>query len=606
MEGDVTRRTVRDSWRGFVGWFNALELSENAILIAFALAIGVLSALGVAAFYKSIDLAFALFYRLPGELVPRFAVYAYRPVLTAAGFAAAWWFMRYIGRGHDGMNVPDVQLAVVRRGGNIPPRPALARTAASAITIGAGGSAGSEGPVVVFGSAIGSLCGRTFGFSADRMRVLVGAGAGAAISAAFNAPIAGAFFALEEILGSLAVTAFPPVVVASVIAAVVSRAVFGNHPAFPIPVEYSYGLAREVFIFFPLLGVVTGAVAALFVRTFFGVESLAKRVTRHHWVLPWLGGLSVGLLVVASNGLLVGYGHLAVHLEVFGRMPWYALGALALGSILATSITLNTGGSGGLFTPSLYVGAATGGAFGVALAQILPNASIRPEAYAIVGMGALVAASTNAPITGILLVFEMTNDYALVLPLMLATVISYLVARRLEPDSLYSGWLRRRGERIEHGTDETVLSGMRVREAYDERARVVGEREEIGELLDRLGHDDQLVFPVVDNEGHLCGIIDLADLGRVAKDYGNLSSLVLAIDLAHPSETVSPNETLLDATRRMGVRGVSALPVLDAVSGRVIGLLSRHHVLAAYERSIAGSAADEERAAATPSGRNVA
>ena len=588
MKATANRSRIVDWWRGIVTRFNALELSENAILIAFSLAIGVLSALGVAAFYKSIDLAFSLFYRLPGELVPRFAGYVYRPVITAAGMAAAWWFMRYIGRGHDGMNVPDVQLAVIRRGGIIPLRPALARTAASAITIGAGGSAGSEGPVVVFGSAIGSLCGRGFGFSADRLRVLVGAGAGAAISAAFNAPIAGAFFALEEILGSLAVTAFPPVVVASVIAAVISRALFGNHPAFPIPVEYSYGLAREVFVFFPLLGVVTGGVAALFVRVFFGVEELVKRLTRLRWLLPWVGGALVGLLVVASKGLLVGYGHLAVHLEVFGRMPWYALAALALGSILATSLTLNTGGSGGLFTPSLYVGAATGGAFGVALAQLLPNAPIRPEAYAIVGMGALVAASTHAPITGILLVFEMTNDYALVLPLMLATVISYLVAHRLQPDSLYSGWLRRRGERIEHGTDESALARLRVGEAYDNKARVLGEREEIGQLLDRLGHDDQLVFPVVGGDGRLTGIIDLADLGRVAKDYGNLASLVLAVDLAHPSETVSPNESLLDATRRMGVRGVSALPVLDAATSRVLGLISRHHVLAAYERSIAG------------------
>ena len=583
--------TSRATWRGIVNWFNELELSENAILIAFSLAIGILSALGVVAFYKAIDLAFALFYRLPGELVPRLAGFAYRPVLTAAGLAAAWWFMRYIGRGHDGMNVPDVQLAVVRRGGDIPTRPALARTVASAITIGAGGSAGSEGPVVVFGSAIGSLCGRTFGFGPDRMRVLVGAGAGAAISAAFNAPIAGAFFALEEILGSLAVSSFPPVVVASVIAAVISRAAFGNHPAFPIPVEYSYGLTREVFLFFPLLGVVTGATAALFVRVFFGVETLIRRVALPRWAIPWIGGVLVGLLVVASNGLLVGYGHLAVHLEVFGRMSWYTLGLLALGSIVATSITLNAGGSGGLFTPSLYVGAAAGGAFGVALAHIMPNAPIRPEAYAIVGMGALVAASTHAPITGILLVFEMTNDYALVLPLMLATVISYLVAHRLEPDSLYSGWLRRRGERIEHGTDETALSALRVRDAFDEHARVIHERDEVGQLLDHLGHDDQLVFPVVDANGSLRGVIDLADLGRVAKDYGNLGSIVLAIDLAHPAETVTPNETLLDATRRMGVRGVSALPVVDAVSGQVLGLVSRHHVLAAYERSIAGPSA---------------
>ncbi|HKN69059.1 MAG TPA: chloride channel protein, partial [Gemmatimonadaceae bacterium] len=244
--------------------------------------------------------------------------------------------------------------------------------------------------------------------------------------------------------------------------------------------------------------------------------------------------------------------------------------------------------------------------FGVALAHLMPNATIRPEAYAIVGMGALVAASTNAPITGILLVFEMTNDYALVLPLMLATVISFLVARRLEPDSLYSGWLRRRGERIEHGTDETALSELYVRDAFDERARVMSEHEHVGELLDHLGRDDQMIFPVVDDDGRLCGIIHLADLGRVAKDYGNLSPLVLAIDLAHPSETVLPGESLLDATRRMGVRGVSALPVLDVPGGKVIGLLSRHHVLAAYERSVAESSTDLDAEVASATGRHVA
>src|SRR5436309_3066392 len=165
MEPKSAPKKARERWHGVVDWFNSLELSENAILIAFSLVIGVLSALGVAAF-----------------------------------------------------------------------------------------------------------------------------------SAAFNAPIAGAFFALEEILGSLAVTAFPPVVVASVIAAVVSRAVFGNHPAFPIPVEYSYGMAREVFLFFPLLGVVTGAVAALFVRVFFGTETIVKRLTRWRWLIPWIGGALVGLL----------------------------------------------------------------------------------------------------------------------------------------------------------------------------------------------------------------------------------------------------------------------------------------------------------------------
>ena len=331
-------------------------------------------------------------------------------LLTALGLACAWWVMRHLGRGHEGMNVPDVQLAVVRRGGEIPAVPALARTAASAITLGGGGSAGSEGPVAVLGSAIGSFLGRAFQSSPTRMQVLVGAGAAAGISAAFNAPLAGAFFAIEEILGSFAVGSFPPIVVSSVIAAVVSRAAFGNHPAFPIPQQYGYALAREVFLFYPLLGVVTGLASVLYVRSYFSADGVARRLRVPRAALPWIGGLLVGLIVFASKGVLVGYGHLAVRLEVFGRMAWYALALLAIGKIIATAITLNFGGSGGVFTPSLYIGAATGGAFGAALAALFPGLHLHPEAYALVGMGALIAGATDAPVTGILIVFEMTND----------------------------------------------------------------------------------------------------------------------------------------------------------------------------------------------------
>jgi CIC family chloride channel protein len=358
--------------------------------------------------------------------------------------ATAWWLARRFAPGNDGPNVPDVQLAVARREGQIPARAAVVRTAASALTIGSGGSAGSEGPIAVLGAALGSRLGAIFRFDSSRVKVLVGAGAAAGISAAFNAPLAGAFFALEEILGSFRAASFSAVVISSVVAAVVSRAFFGNHPAFPIPTEYGYSLLREMVFFYPALGVLAGLVSALFVRVYFRTADITARLRIRPALLPWLGGAAVGGLIYLSGGLLVGYGHLAVRLEVFGRMAWWALALLALGKILATSLTLNSGGSGGVFTPSLYVGAATGGAFGVAIAGLFPQLHLTPEAYALVGMAALIAGTTDAPITGILIVFEMTNDYAIVLPLMLTTVISHFVARRFQPDSLYSGWLHRR------------------------------------------------------------------------------------------------------------------------------------------------------------------
>jgi CIC family chloride channel protein len=575
-------------WGRFVDWFNALGLSENAILLAFAVAVGVGAALGVVGFYKLIDAAYTVFYRWPGTFLSRSDFLAYRPLVTAAGFAAAWAIMRRFGQGHDGLNVPDVQLAVARRRSRIPARPALARTAASAVTIGAGGSAGSEGPVVVLGSALGSWLGGIFRFESSRVATLVGAGAAAAISAAFNAPLAGAFFALEEILGSFAAGAFSAVVVSSVVAAIVSRAVFGNHPAFPIPVEYGYTLAREVFLFYPVLGAVTGLASALFIRTYSRLDDWTARLPVPRAALPWIGGALVGTLVFLSRGILVGYGHLAVHLDVFGRMAWYFLVLLALGKILATSLTLTTGGSGGLFTPSLYIGAATGGAFGVALRQLFPSLHVHPEAYALVGMGALVAGATNAPITGILIVFEMTNDYAIVLPLMLTTVICHHIARRLEPDSLYSGWLRRRGERIEHGSDRAVLTDLRVHDAY-ERAPVLFRADApLATLLEHLRPGVQTAFPVVGRDATLLGVVTMADLDRLARDEPYPEARLVAADVAAPTETVTPADSLLEATRLLGVRGVSALPVIDERGRRLVGIITRDHILAAYERALTG------------------
>lgn len=588
-----TARTLGAWWERWLERFERLAPSENAILLSFAVAVGIAAALGVVAFYKAIDLAYHLFFVLPTELAPPASLLAYRPLVTAVALTAAWWLWRRVGRGDDGLTVPDVQLAVVRRGGAIPAGPALGRTVASAITVGGGGSAGNEGPVAVLGAAAGSLLGRAFRFSAERTTVLVGAGTASAIAAAFNAPLAGAFFALEEILGSFRVRTFSPVVIASVVGAVVSRAVFGNHPAFPIPREYGYAIVTEVVVFFPLLGVACGAVAALFARTHFAVGDAARALRARPGmppaVLPLAAGLAVGAMVFASRGLLVGAGHLSIPLAAFGRMAWWALLLLAVGKIVTTALTLQGGGSGGLFTPSLFVGAATGGAFGVALRAVFPALPISPEAYALVGMGAVVAATTGAPLTGILLVFEMTNDYAIVLPLMIAVAVTQLVARALYPDNLYTGWLRRRGERIEHGADRDVLAGLRVADALDVDAVVVHEADPVASLLDHLGHRHQTVFPVVDDEGGFLGVLTASDLGTVARSDHALDAVLLAADVAQPSETLAPTDSLLAAVRRMGVRGEGSLPVVDPATGRLAGVVSRSQILSLYERAVAGA-----------------
>lgn len=575
---------VRRWWLGATDWFNGLALGENTVVLGFAVAIGVLAALGVAAFYASIDLAYKAFYEFPATLLPRIGLLAYRPVVTAVGLAVAWWVMKRLGQDHDGMTVPDVQLAVVRRGGDLPTRPALARTAASAITIGSGGSAGTEGPVVVFAAWIGSWLGRSFRFAPGRVKVFVGCATGAAISAAFNAPLAGAFFALEEIVGGVSGPSFAPVVVASVIAAVVSRGIFGNHPAFPIPAQFGYGNIVEVLAFFPILGVLCGLAAALYIRVYFAAADLERRLPWPRAATPWIGGALVGLLVFLSGGLLSGRGHLVIDISLFGRLAWYALAALALAKIVATAVTLQFGGSGGVFTPSLYIGAATGGALGVALRQLFPALGLQPAAYGLVGMGALVAGATDAPITGILLVFEMTDDYSIVLPLMITVVIANVIARRLQHDSLYSGWLRRRGESIEHGADRDVLAGLHVSDVFWSSVEVIPEHASVEMMIATLGRSEQLFYPVVADDDRFIGMITVTDLGNVAARSQAIGTLVVAGDIARPSETVAPSDSLLVAIRQMGVSGSGALPVVERGTSRLLGMISRSHVLSVYDR----------------------
>ena len=424
--------------------FTALGLGTEPTLLAFAVPIGIGSALGVLAFYKGISLAHAALITAPALLLPEIGLLAFRPLVTAVAFATASWTVRVVGRGVEGLNVPDIQAAVEHRGGRVAPRPALGRTLASAITIGGGGSAGSEGPVVVIGATLGSWLGRMFRFKASRLRVLVACGAAGAIAAAFNAPLAGAFFALEEILGTFSGGYFSPVVVAAVVAAVVARGIFGSGPAFPVPGELGELGAWEILFLLPALGVVCALMGTLFVRTYFGMDALMKSGRINPKWTPWAGGALVGLLVYVTAGAVAGDGHLNAPLDLFGRLPWWTLFALAGAKILATSLTLTTGGSGGVFTPALFVGATTGGAFGALAQQAFPAANIDPALYALAGMGAMVAGTTGAPITGILLVFEMTHDFELVLPLMIAVVMTKAVMRRYEKDSLYSGWLRRR------------------------------------------------------------------------------------------------------------------------------------------------------------------
>jgi len=581
--------TVRETWRRrwvrFVGWVEARDWDEGAILMAVGAAIGVSAGLGVVGFYKLIDGAYFVFAKWLGQRVEPLAHAVTLPLITTAGMLAAWALVRHT-RTPEGQNVPDVQRAVAKQGGEIPSRPVVIRTIASALTLGSGASAGSEGPVAVLGAATGSAVGRLFELRARWVKILVGCGAAAGIAGAFNAPFAGAFFALEEVLGSFSVGAFSPVVVSSVVGAVTVRSFLGTHPAFAVP-TFGETPAFAIVFLFPLLGVACGLVSALYVKAYFGALDIAKRIPGPPAIVPIIGGLITGAIVVASRGLLVGNGHLAIPPEVFGGTAWYLLIALALAKIVCTAVTLGFGGSGGVFTPTLFIGAALGGGIGSVMTSLFPGLPLHPQRWAMVGMAGLVAGAARAPLTAMFMVFELTDDYTIVPALMLVTVLSLYVSRRFVAYGLYDGWLERRGEHLAHGADRRLLERMRASDAMAHDAPTVDVTATLATIAATASRARHSAIPVLE-EGRLAGLISYEDIRDALLHRGELASVLLAADLATPVDVVTPGDSLRVALSRMNARAVDAIPVVDSEQDRrYLGVLSRADLLAAYERELA-------------------
>ncbi len=362
-------------------------------------------------------------------------------------------------RGHG---VPEVMAAVAERGGRIRPQVPIVKSLASAVTIGSGGSVGREGPIVQIGSAIGSVLGQALRLGPERTRLLVACGAAAGISATFNAPIAGVFFALEVILRDFETQAFGAVVLASVTAAAFSRSLFGADAFLTLP---AFGVGNPLeLVAYALLGLLAAAVGVAFTRVLYGAEDVADRLWRGpQWARPAAGGLLLGLVLLVLPEMY-GVGYPVLTGAVAGHYAAAFLLVLLLGKVLATSLTLAIGGSGGVFAPSLFMGAMLGAAFGTAVHGIFPGAA-PAGAFAVVGMGAVFAGATRAPITGVIIIFELTGDYALILPLMLAVVLATALSARLSADTIYTLKLRRRGLTVDHPRVASVMQTVRVREA---------------------------------------------------------------------------------------------------------------------------------------------
>jgi CIC family chloride channel protein len=330
-----------------------------------------------------------------------------------------------LAREAQGHGVPEVMVAIARKGGMIRPRVVAVKTVASAITIASGGSVGREGPIVQIGSAVGSVIGQLLRMPTRQVRTLVGCGAAAGIAATFNAPIAGALFATEIILGDFAAGQLTPIVIASVVATVVSRAVLGDTPSFVVPaweLVNPWELAA-----YSGLGVISAGVGLGFASLLLFCENFFERLRVPDMVKPALGGIAVGVIGIGFPHVF-GSGYESINATLEGHFPLLLLAALLVAKVVATSVTLGSGGSGGIFAPALFLGAVTGGAFGHVVHGVFPASTASSGAYALVAMGAVVSAATHAPITAIIMMFEMTQSITIIPPLMTSCVIATLVA----------------------------------------------------------------------------------------------------------------------------------------------------------------------------------
>jgi CIC family chloride channel protein len=368
------------------------------------------------------------------------------------------------------------------------------------------------------------------------------------------------------------------------VASTVGRAVFGDEPVMALPVEYGVGSPWELALYV-LLGVVTGTAALAYTRGVWRMHDRVRLLPRH-WQRLVLGAVIVGALNLTFRADLWGRGHESLDLATLADRSALFLLALAGAKLLATAVTLSVAGSGGVFTPALFIGATLGGALGALVRDLFPAAHLVPGAVALVGMAGLVAGATHAPLTAVMMVFEMTGDYGLILPLMLTSVIAYAVARRGHPESIYTEWLARRGVQLSHGADAALLARVPVSECLNRRPVTLNEGDALDRVLTVARESPQTDFPVVDADGRVTGLLTQQAIRDALVERERLACVVIAADLALARfDSVTPEDSLLTALRRLGSRDVTDLPVVAAEDhDRLVGIVSRQDLLAAYER----------------------
>ncbi|MBZ5665157.1 MAG: chloride channel protein [Acidobacteriia bacterium] len=559
-------------WKAWLSYRVAeLRQRESQVFLVLALVIGALTGLAVVAFILLTERMGMRLYPVGGAPWRRVLF----PVVGSLGIG--YLLYRYFPNAR-GSGVPQTKAALFAREGRITLRTVLGKFFCTSATLASGIPLGREGPSVQVGAGIGSVLGRLLGLPAEQVKKLIPVGAAAAIAAAFNTPLAAVLFSLEEIMGDLHAPVMGAVVLASATAWMVLRVFLGDHPLFKVP-QYQLVHPAE-FAVYAVLGVAGGMVSAVFTKLLLGIRGRFLRLPlKTIWFQPVVGGLAVGLMGwFVPQVLGVGYGFVGEALN--GRMAFQLMALLVVLKLLAVTTSYATGNAGGIFGPSLFIGAMLGGTVGTVAHHLFPAYTATPGAYALVGMGAIFAGVVRAPMTSVLMIFEMTQDYAVIVPLMIANLVSLFIASRLQHEPIYealavqdgihlpsAGSRQRYGQRqivrVMHAASDSLPAEMTVREA-----------------LERVRTNAIRTWLVADRRG-VIGVINLSRLERELAEGPDkkVGELVDALVFPH----VHPDQGLDLALERMGANQIDILPVVNRADvHKLEGIVTLRDVLDAY------------------------
>lgn len=561
---------------------------ENSLMVVIASCIGLAAGLANIAFRSTTELVHTFIFEPGYAIVSQGGWHLLLlPLIPMTGMVLLVPLSLLFPGEVNGYGFTQFLRKVNLQGGYITFRTIVLRTIACALTIGTGNSAGVEGPIAQVGGALGSQVGRFFRVSGDRMKVYIAAGCAGGIAAMFNAPIAGMFFASEIVLlGTYEIASFSALVISSAMATVLSRAYYGATPAFPIAEFHLVNPLAEIPLYM-IMGVWVGVLAVLHIWVFYQVRDRFAAHPLHPQLKPIFGALLIGISAMAFPQVM-GDGYHFIN-EVLNDNPaMWLVTALIFLKIAATAITLGSGGSGGVFAPALFIGAMSGGSFGWLVHTLFPSATAPPGAYAAVGIGAFLAASTHAPLTAIFLLFEMTGDSSIIIPIMLSSIIGTVVSARLSHDSIDTVDFSREGIDISEGRETAIMRSIKVGRVMNEDVDFISEYANVDQLLHIFSQaGDSFYFPVINETGTMTGIVSLQDVKNILHDETLRCSATVGQVCARKIVFITAEDTLYSAITLFDRKGFDEIPVVESAESLwVVGMLKRRDVINAYNAEV--------------------